>query len=108
MKESLRHVADLAIGMRVVLLRQQTDVVGQADQPLEQSTGFNMATLQLVNVSKSKRTRYKRTFARRQAVSASFGAITQHKTIYQQVALDRLYRSNQHRDPRATRLIGHT
>ena len=40
MGERLREVAELALRDRVVLLGEQPDVVGQAEQPLEQRAGL--------------------------------------------------------------------
>ena len=58
MAEGLGEVADHAVVPRVVLLRQQADVVGQADQALEQRSGvvaalmLSMAT-ELLLISRS-------------------------------------------------------
>src|SRR3712207_7483043 len=38
--EGLREIADLAAGAGVVLLRQEAHVVGEGEEPLEQSVGF--------------------------------------------------------------------
>src|SRR5215510_9249468 len=81
MGECLREVAELPPRPRIVFLCQQTDIVAQREQALEQGTCFNIAMLQLVIVGQPKAARQKNTFAGRQAIDVSLRSITQHKTV---------------------------
>ena len=51
MRESLREIAQVATGDRVVLLGQQPKIVRQSEQPLEQAPGLGEPAAQGVGVA---------------------------------------------------------
>src|SRR5690606_23243014 len=55
MAESLGKIAQHALQTRVILFRQQPDVIAQPDQVSKKSFRFSIATLQNVNVGQPER-----------------------------------------------------
>src|SRR5262249_17223125 len=91
MRECLREVAKLPPGTRIVLFREQADIVAQGEQALEQGVCFGVAMLQPVIVGKPEAAREKHAFSRRQAVNVCLGSITQHKAVDHEFPLNCRY-----------------
>src|SRR5215211_5470630 len=90
MREGLREIADKPARTRIIFLAQEAEIVAEAEQPLEQLLRIVDAAEQHVGVREPKTAGEERALARRQAVVAAGGVVTQDETIDHQVALDRL------------------
>ena len=94
MREGLREVADLAAEARVVLLREQADVVGEAGEPVEQLVRLVVAADQREAVGQPERAGQERPLAGWQAVVGLRGVVAQHEAVPHELALDRLHRAD--------------
>src|SRR3954447_20054728 len=90
MRERLREVPEQPLLGRVVLLREQADVVREADETIEERTRVVVAAQQLVAVDEPERTGQKDSFTRRKAVDAGVRAIAEDEAVVDELALDRL------------------
>src|SRR5579859_3280484 len=70
MRERLGEVPELPLGLRVVLLRHQAEVVAEIDEPIEERVRFAVAAQQLVAVAEPEGARKEHALARRQSVDA--------------------------------------
>src|SRR5439155_8463399 len=86
--ERLGEVAQQAPRSAIVLFREQPDVVGEPDQPLEESAGLLAAALQDVVVGQPERAREEGSLARWQPVDTGTGLVTIDEASAQQVLLD--------------------
>ena len=68
MRERLGEVPEQAAGPRVVLLRQQAEIVAEVDEPPEELVRLVVAAEQLVAVAEPERARQEHALARRQPV----------------------------------------
>jgi hypothetical protein len=93
-RERLREVPEHPAGDRVVFLREQTDVVRQSDEPLEERMCVVVPAEQLVAVAEPERAREEHTLAARQPVGivGVVRAVAEHEAVPEQLALDRLDR----------------
>src|SRR6202011_2723482 len=89
MRECLRKVSDLPLRVRVVLLREEPNIVPQRQQALEQGTRLPVAVLQRIVVGEPKTAGEERAFPRGQSVEVYAGAITPHQAINHELSLDR-------------------
>jgi hypothetical protein len=80
----LRKVSDLPIRVRVVLLREEANIVPERQQALEQGTCLRVAVLQRAAVSEPKAAEKEDAFSRLQTVDLCAGAITPHQAISEQ------------------------
>ena len=78
MRECLREIAKLPLRLRIIFFRQQTNIVAQREQALEQGACFGIPMLQLVVGSKPEAAREKHALSRRQAVDVRLGSIPQY------------------------------
>src|SRR5436853_308925 len=91
MRESLGKIAELPLSDGVIFLRQQAEIISHPEQPLEQLSRLLSATDEMQAGGHPKRTRQKYAFASGQAVHVFFfGPVTENKTIFIQLATDRL------------------
>jgi hypothetical protein len=89
MRKRLREVSDLPLCSRIVLFREQADIVAKRQQALEQGARFRIAVLQRVVVGKPETAGKEDTFSRRETVNACLGSVPQHKAIDHELSLDR-------------------
>ena len=94
MREGLWEVAQHASGPRVVLLRQQTDVVPQVEQSLEQLACLVDLPLHRQDVREPERARQEHSLAGREAVHRAVvtRAVAEHQPIHHQLVTDRVDR----------------
>src|SRR6185437_2841801 len=93
-RERLRKVSELTLRLRVVLLRQQPDVVRETDEALEQRVCVLVPPDELEAVDEPERARKEDALARRQAVDAGLArAVPQDEAVHDEALLDRLDRS---------------
>ena len=92
MGERLGEVAHQASGHRVVLLGQETEVVAQSQQPVEELAGVVVAAQQREAVGQPERAGQKGPLPAGQPVDVAGvdGAVAQHESPLDQLALDRL------------------
>src|SRR6185312_11713503 len=89
MRERLWEVAEEALRLRVVLLRQQAEVVRKAGEPLEERQRLLVPPEQLVAVGEPERAREEGALPRRQAVDTGLlRPVAEHEAVLQQLALD--------------------
>src|SRR3984957_17593199 len=88
MRERLRKVAELALGMRIIFFRQKPDVIAQRQQALEQRMRFIVAPKQHISVDEPEATGEKRALPGREAVDSRARVITQHESVAKKPALD--------------------
>src|SRR5258706_4677479 len=93
MRESLRKVADEATSQRVVLLRQQPDVIAEPNETLEKSTRLIGAAEHQEAVGQPKTACQEGAFARRQTVLAPQCVVAQDKAIDDEIALNGHHRA---------------
>src|SRR6476620_6018692 len=92
--ERLREVAEEALRLRVVLLRQQAEVVRKAGEPLEERQRLLVPSQQLVTVGEPERAGEEHALPRRQAVDTGLlRPVAEHEAVLQQLALDRFDRA---------------
>ena len=70
-RKGLRKITQLALCLRIVLFREQADIVAKRQQPFEQRACFRVAVLQRVIVGQPEAARQKDAFSRRQTVDAA-------------------------------------
>src|SRR6266478_599348 len=98
MRERLREVAEEPLLHRVVLLREQAEVVRKPDKAVEERVRVVVPTGQLIAIDEPERARQKYALARRKAVDAVMvGAVAQDEPVLQEIVFDRLDRAA---DPR--------
>ena len=85
MGERLGEIAQHSPGLRVVFLRQQPHVVGQAEQALEVPPGLVGPALQDEVVDVPEAARQERAFARRQAVDFRAGRVPPDQAVRDKV-----------------------
>src|SRR6266852_7781097 len=89
MRKRLREVADLPLCSRIVLFREQADIIAKRQQAFEQGARFRVAVLQRVVVGKPETAGKEDTFSRRETVDACLGSVPQHEAIDHELPLDR-------------------
>src|SRR6266545_4607177 len=87
MRERLREVSDLPPRLRIVLFREQADIVAKRQQLFKQGARFRVAVLQRVVVGKPETAGKEDTFSRRETVNACLGSVAQHKAIDHELSL---------------------
>ncbi len=96
MREGLGEVARHAAGFDVVLLRHQTQVVAQLEQPLEQRSRVVDPAQQHIGVGQPETAGQEGSLARRQAVRHLGGVVAHEQAVRgHQLALDRLDRRHE-------------
>ena len=90
MRERLREVPQLPLRLRVVLLGEQSHVVGEPGEPLEQLMGLVLPAHEREVVDEPERARQERALARRQPVDAALGRVALDVAVDHQLPLDRL------------------
>jgi len=88
-RQRLREIADKMLSTAIVFFRQQSDVVPEREQSLEQCNGVSLSAGKRKRIGEPKRARQKRTFLRRQTVDAIRRQIAHHEPVDEQFALDR-------------------
>ena len=85
--------------LRVVLLREETDVVPQREQPLEQLLRLLAAPLEREHLDEPERAGEEDAFARRQPVDVPvlLRPVSEHESVVRELAPDRLHGGH---DPR--------
>jgi hypothetical protein len=91
-RKRLWEVADEPLRPRVVFLRQETDVVAEPNQSLEDPARLIGATKHQKVVSEPKATSEEGALADRQAVSATAGVVAHDETVDHEIAFDRRHR----------------
>src|SRR5688572_23152969 len=89
--EGLRKVAEETPGDRIVLLGKQADVVGEAEEALEQRARFVHAALQAKVVGEPEAAGEEHALARRQPVDRLVREVALHQAVDGQFTLDGLY-----------------
>ncbi len=89
-REGLREVADHPSGERVVFLREQTELVAQREQALEQFDRVLLAADHVEAVDEPERTGQERPLPPREPVDRSvvIGAVAQHEAVIDQIVFD--------------------
>ena len=89
--EGLREVAHEALGLHIILLRDQTDIVADADQPLDQRTRLLAAVQADEVVGIPERAGQERALVAGQPVRGLvLGVVAQHEAVPHQGAADRV------------------
>src|SRR5579864_2021167 len=70
-RERLREIAELTLRSRIVFLREEPDVVGEADETIEERHRLVAAAEQLEAVDEPERARKEDALARRKPVDAA-------------------------------------
>ena len=91
MRERLREVPYLAADARVVLLGQQTDVVGEAGEPVGTAPAPRRAADQRQAVGEPERARQERALTGRQAVVGVARVVAEQEPVDAELALHRLH-----------------
>ena len=86
----LGEVANQTLSASVVFLREQADVVAQADQPLKQALRVRAASDQEIGVGEPEATGKEGAFAGRQAVLGRGSVVPKHEPAVQELSLDGL------------------
>src|SRR6266446_8742482 len=89
MRERLRKISDLPPRPRVVLLREQADIVAKRQQALEQGACLRVTVLQRVVIGEPKTAGEEGAFSRGQAVDLCVAPVAQHKAIDHELSLYR-------------------
>src|SRR5437868_2214304 len=84
MRERLREIAHLPAGSRIVFLRQQSEIVAQIEEPLEQRPRVHIAALQDIIVGEPEAASKERSYIPRQAVNSALGVVARDKAVSQQ------------------------
>ena len=92
-RERLGKVADQPAGLRVVFLRNQTDVVAKSEQTLEKAARFGLAAQQVKVVRQPKRAGKKDAFADRQTVDRLVRNVTGHEAVGHETLFDGRHRA---------------
>src|SRR5689334_21893853 len=92
--ESLWGVAQLAAGLRVVLLAEHPDVVAQAQQTFEQRGGLFALSDSGERVDQPEGAREEGAFAAGQAVVALLRVVAEQESVPAEFLLDRLHRGD--------------
>jgi hypothetical protein len=90
----MREVADEPLGLRVVLLRQQPDVVREGDQPVVQGPRLVAAAGQRERIREPEAARQERALAGRQPVVGLVGRVAQQEPVVAELALDGVERAD--------------
>ena len=88
MAEGLREVAKHAARVRIIFLRQQSDVVLQFKQPVEKLSRFLITAEQNIDVGKPEAAGEENALARRQSIVNRLGPIPEHEPVMKQALLD--------------------
>src|SRR5665811_1322407 len=92
--ECLRRVAQLPVCAGIPFLAQESDVVAQAQEPLEQDDGLVPTPGAVQSVHEPERAREEDTLAPRKTVLAALRPVAQHETVLREVPLDGLDRAD--------------
>ncbi len=79
---------------RVVFLAQQSDIVAQREQPVEQRPRVRKTVLQDIGIDQPEAAGEEGALPRRQAVIGRRGVVAHHETVFQQAPLDCLDRAD--------------
>ena len=93
MREGLREVADEPSRAGVVLLGEQTEIVSQTEQALEDLARLGSTASELHRVRQPEAARQECTFSRGQPVVGRGRVVTHHKPVDEEFALDRCDRA---------------
>src|SRR4051794_13685488 len=88
MAERLREVADLAPAGGVVLLGEQTELVGQPGQPLEQGARLGEPPVAREGIDQPERARQELTLVAREAVVGDGRGVARDEAVAAEVAPD--------------------
>ena len=94
MGERLREVAEHPASRGVVLLRQQTDVVAQHQQPFEKGSRFLTATDQGQVVGQPERAHEEHAFLAGQTIVGVSRVVTPHEAVFGEFLLDGIERAD--------------
>jgi len=88
-RQRLRKIADKMSSTAIVFFRQQSDVVAQREQSLEQRDGVRPSAGKRKRIGEPKRAGQKGTLLRRQTVDAIRRQVAHHQPVDAELALDR-------------------
>src|SRR5581483_1589411 len=93
MRERLGKIPQEPLRSRVVFLGEETEVVREPGETVEELDGLLVPAEQLVAVREPERARQEDTFAGRQPVDAALAAVAEDEAVLEKLALDRLDRA---------------
>src|SRR5215471_7702879 len=89
MRKGLWEISDLQTRAWFVLFAEQSDVIAQGEQIMEQAQCVLTATQHEIGIGEPEAARKKDTFACRKAVSRGPAVVTQYQPLHHQPAFDR-------------------
>ena len=97
MRKRLREIAGQSAADRIVFLGQQSDVIAQCQQPIEQVPRIVQSAEHRVGIDEPEAASQKNTLARLQAVVGDGSVIAHHEAVLQQARFDRGHRADEAR-----------